>query len=70
MFSSGPGLHSSINPIHTGTFDPSVLKKRGRKPNIVGDAFDEKILRGPCAPGDTYGIKMTGIKQVADNIIK
>jgi hypothetical protein len=47
-----------------------VLKKRGRKPNIVGDAFDEKVLRGPCAPGDTYGIKMTGIKQVADNIIK
>jgi hypothetical protein len=48
----------------------SVLGKRGRKPIISRTAEDDKYLRGPLAPGDTYGIKMSGIIAIADNIMK
>jgi hypothetical protein len=37
---------------------------------VTRSAEDDKYLRGPLAPGDTYGIKMSGIIAIADNIMK
>jgi hypothetical protein len=49
---------------------PDLGKKKGRRPNNARDPEDDKFLKGPLTPGDTYGIKMSGIISIADNIMK
>lgn len=47
-----------------------MSKKKGRKPVNPRDPEDDRFLKGPLTPGDTYGIKMSGIVSIADNIMK
>ena len=50
----------------------SEPKRRGRKPlnrSLYTNEKDFKVLKGPCGPGDTYGISMEPVVKTAENII-
>jgi hypothetical protein len=49
------------------------FKKRGWKATNsfqYNNEEDYKALRGPVAPGDTYGIKMGAVNLMADTLLK
>ncbi len=52
--------------------EKEMIPRKGRKPysNVYKDDKDYQALKGPCDPGETYGVSMKAVTQLSDDISK